>query len=83
MFDIIKKKIVSRKFITAIAGFVMGISMVYGLDENTISTIAGAVVSIISVTTYIYTEGRIDAAAVSEIAVDIENIIELIDETDE
>jgi len=78
-----KNKLSSRKLWVAIAGFVMGISMVFGLDENTISSIAGAVVSIISVATYIYTEGRIDAAAVSEIAVDIENIIELIDETDE
>ena len=49
-----------------VAGLVMGLSMVFGLDENTISTVAGAVVSVASVITYIITEGKVDAAAVGD-----------------
>ncbi len=64
----ILRKLKSRKLWAAAAGLVMGLSMVFGLDENTISTVSGAVVSIISVVTYIRTEGRIDAAAVGNAA---------------
>ena len=60
----ILKKLSSRKLWAAVAGIVTGLAMVFGLDENTISTVAGAVVSAASVITYILTEGRIDAAAV-------------------
>ena len=60
-------KFKSRKFLTCIAGVVMGMCMVFGLDENIISTIAGAVMAVVSVATYIYTEGKIDAAAVDQI----------------
>gem|GEM_PF-2472373 len=81
--NILKIKLSSRKLWTAIAGMVMGISMVFGLDEAVISTIAGAVVSIVSVVSYIYMEGKIDAAAVSQLAMDIEQIIEIIDEIEE
>jgi len=37
--------------------------MVFGLDEGTISNVAGAVVSAASLVTYIITEGKVDAAA--------------------
>lgn len=61
-------KLQSRKFLTCIAGIVMGVCMVFGLDEGTVNTIAGAVVTVGSVITYIYTEGKIDAAAVDKIS---------------
>ena len=35
--------------------------MVFGLDESTISSVAGAVVSVASVVAYIITEGKVDA----------------------
>lgn len=57
------KKLSSRKFWAAVAGFVAGLAMVFGLDENTISSVSGAVVSMMSVITYIITEGKVDAAA--------------------
>ena len=38
--------------------------MVFGLDENTISTVAGAVVSVASVVAYILAEGKVDAEGV-------------------
>ena len=58
------KKLSSRKLWAAIAGVVMGVAMVFGLDENTISTVSGAVVAVVSVISYIVTEGKVDAAAV-------------------
>ena len=59
-----KRKLSSRKLWAAMAGIVMGLAMVFGLDENTISTVAGAVVSVASVIAYIMTEGKVDAEGV-------------------
>lgn len=58
------RKLSSRKLWAAVAGVVAGLAMVFGLDETTISTVAGAVVSVMSVITYIITEGKIDAEGV-------------------
>ena len=57
-----KRKLSSRKLWAAVAGVVTGLAMVFGLDQDTISTVAGAVVSAASVVTYILTEGKVDAA---------------------
>lgn len=62
----IMKKLTSRKLWAAVAGVVAGLAMVFGLDEGTITTIAGAVVSAASIITYIITEGKVDAAAVNQ-----------------
>ena len=58
------KKLTSRKFLAAIAGVATGLAMVFGVDENTISTVAGAVTTVASVVSYILSEGMVDAAAV-------------------
>ena len=58
-----KRKLSSRKLWAACAGIVTGLAMVSGLDEGTISSVAGAVVSVSSVVAYIITEGRVDAQA--------------------
>ena len=71
------KKITSRKFLACIAGVVLGICMAFGLDEGTVNTIAGAVTSLISVVIYIYTEGKIDAAAVKDT---VTKVTEAVDE---
>lgn len=42
-----KRKLSFRKLWAAIAGIVTGLAMVFGLDESTISSVAGAVVSVI------------------------------------
>lgn len=60
------KKLSSRKLWAAIAGLATGIAIVLGVDEGVISTVAGAVVSLVSLVTYIITEGKVDAAAVGE-----------------
>lgn len=64
--ETVKRKLSSRKLWAAIVGVVMGIAMVFGLDEGVVTDVAGAVVSIASVITYIVTEGKVDANAVKE-----------------
>jgi phage shock protein PspC (stress-responsive transcriptional regulator) len=61
-------KITSRKFLAAVVGVITGIAMVFGLDQNVITQVAGAVTALASVIVYIATEGKIDAAAVGEAA---------------
>jgi len=75
---ILKQKLSSRKLWAAIAGLVMGLSMVFGLDEGTISTVSGAVVSVASVIVYIVTEGRVDAAAVGEAAGKVQDAVDAV-----
>ena len=72
-------KFKSRKFLTCIAGLVMGVCMVFGLDEGTVNTIAGAVLALVSAATYIYTEGKIDAAAVEKIKGAVDEVKDTID----
>ncbi len=44
-----KRKLSSRKLWAACAGVVTGLAMVFGLDEGTIASVAGAVGSVASV----------------------------------
>lgn len=73
------EKFKSRKFLTCIAGIIMGVCMVFGLDEGTVNTIAGAVLALVSAVTYIYTEGKIDAAAVDKIKGAVDEVKDTID----
>ena len=59
-----KRKLSSRKLWAAVVGVVTGLAMVFGLDENTVSTVAGAVVSAASVVAYVLAEGKVDAEGV-------------------
>lgn len=59
-----KRKLSSRKLWAAVAGIVTGLSMVFGLDEGTISNVSGAVVSLASIVAYIISEGKVDAESV-------------------
>lgn len=59
-----KRKLSSRKLWAAAAGVITGLAMVFGLDEGTINSIAGAVVSVASVVAYVVTEGKVDAESV-------------------
>ena len=73
------RKLSSRKLWAAVAGVVTGLAMVFGLDETVISTVAGAVVSVMSVVTYIITEGKIDAEGVKNAIEDIQNGIGVVE----
>lgn len=74
--QILIEKITSRKFLACIAGVVLGVCMIFGLDEGTVNTVAGAVTSIASLVIYIYTEGKIDAAAVEKIQDTVEVVLD-------
>lgn len=78
--SVLKQKLSSRKLWAAIAGIVMGLSMVFGLDENTVSTVSGAVVSVASVIAYIITEGKVDAAAVGEAAGKVQDAMDAVED---
>ena len=72
-------KFKSRKFLTCIAGVVMGTCMVFGLDEGTIDTIAGAIVAVSSIVAYIHAEGKIDAEAIDKIKDSADEVRDAID----
>jgi phage shock protein PspC (stress-responsive transcriptional regulator) len=67
-------KFKSRKFLSCVAGVVLGVCMIFGLDEGAVNTIAGAITSIGSIIMYIYTEGKIDAAAVSGVQETVQQV---------
>lgn len=73
-----KRKLSSRKFLAAVAGIVTGLAMIFGLDENTISTVAGAVVSVASVVAYIKTEGRVDEESIRNAAESVQGAAEAV-----
>ena len=76
--ETLKRKLSSRKLWAAIAGVIAGLAMVFGLDETVISTVAGAVVSVMSLTTYIITEGRVDAAGVKNAVQNVQDAVDVV-----
>lgn len=57
-----KRKLSSRKFWVAIAGFVAGICIACGLPEATVTQITGIIMSGASVIGYLIAEGLTDAS---------------------
>jgi biopolymer transport protein ExbB/TolQ len=78
MKDILRK-LSSRKLWMAIAGVTTGIAMALGVDGGDITTVSGAIVSIVSVITYIVTEGKIDAERVKTAVEDTQTAIGVIE----
>jgi len=77
------RKLSSRKLWLALAGVATGIAVILGVDESSITTVAGAVTALASVITYIVTEGKIDAEGVKialESAQDAGEVIENVDD---
>jgi phage shock protein PspC (stress-responsive transcriptional regulator) len=58
------RKLSSRKLWLAIAGIATGVAMALGVDATDVSTVAGALTALVSVVTYIVTEGKVDAEGV-------------------
>lgn len=81
--ETLKRKLSSRKLWAAVAGVITGLALVFGLDEGVISSVAGAVVSVASVITYIVTEGRVDAAAVKNAVEDVQEAVEAVGDADQ
>ena len=79
----ILRKLTSRKLWMALAGIATGVAMALGAETNEISTVAGAVTAIVSVVTYIVTEGKVDAESVKNAIIEIQGGIEAIEGTDD
>jgi len=79
----ILRKLSSRKLWLAIAGVAAGIAMSLGVDASDITTVAGAITAIVSVATYIVTEGKIDAAAVKRAIEGTQEAMEAVGEQDD
>ena len=58
-------KLKSRKFWAAMLGVAVGIGLAFGVDGDSITDVAGAVTALVSIVTYIRTEGKIDAEAIT------------------
>ena len=57
----IVRKLTSRKLWLAIAGFVSGLLVAFKVDDETIETISGLIMSGASVIAYVVAEGLVDA----------------------
>ena len=79
----ILRKLSSRKLWMALAGIATGVAMALGAESAEISTVAGAVTAIVSVVTYIITEGKIDAEGVKSAIIEIQDGIEVMEGTDD
>ena len=71
-------KLKSRKLWAAVVGVVVGIAMIFGLDQGAIGTISGAIVTIASTLGYMISEAKVDAASVKSV---IDGTSVLVDET--
>lgn len=75
-------KLKSRKFLSCVAGVVLGVCMIFGLDENAVNTIAGAVTAVGSIVSYIIVEGKIDADAVNGVKDAVDKVGDAADAVD-
>jgi phage shock protein PspC (stress-responsive transcriptional regulator) len=73
------QKLSSRKLWMAIAGIATGIAMALGADATDVSTVAGAVTALVSAVTYIIVEGKVDAEAVKNAIIEIQDGIDAIE----
>ena len=58
-----KQKLTSRKLWLAVAGLVVGILALFGVNANMTQQVSGVIMALGSVVAYIVGEGLIDAAA--------------------
>ncbi len=77
------RKLSSRKLWMALAGIFTGVAMALGADTTDISTVAGAVVSVASVITYIVTEGKVDAESVKNAIINIQDVEDILLDSEE
>lgn len=74
----ILNKLKSRKLWAAVGGVLIGVLMIFGIDPNVAETVSGALLAVVSVVTYIVTEGKIDAAAVGDAAQKVQDAVDAV-----
>ena len=77
------RKLSSRKLWMAIAVVVSGVSVAMGNDASEIESVTGIVSALIGSVAYIITEGKIDAAGITDIAIKTEAIKDSIDKIED
>lgn len=83
MLNKILRKLTSRKLWLALYGVFTGAAMALGTESTDITAVAGAATALVSVVTYIITEGKIDAESVKNAIIDIQEGIEAIERADD
>ncbi len=78
--ETLKRKLSSRKLWAMIIGILTGIAMIFGLDENTINTVSGAVVTVGSIIAYIAAEGKIDADRVKNAIESVQTAVDTLED---
>jgi hypothetical protein len=63
----------------ALAGVVTGVAMVFGAESTDIGTVTGAVTALISVVTYIITEGKVDAEGVKNAIEGVQDAVDVLE----
>ena len=76
------QKLTSRKFIMAALSAISGIAVLCGADENIVSTLAGAAMTLVSALVYCITEGRIDAASIKQVVQSVSDAAETLGASD-
>lgn len=71
-----------KKIITMILGIVSGLAIAFGLDQSEVSAVAGAVVAVGSVISYMLAEGRIDVERIKTAADAVNNALEVVEGLD-
>lgn len=75
-----KKHLMSRKFLIALTGVISGLLTMFGFSDSSSETIVGAILTLISIATYVIVEGRIDRASVMN---GVDAIIDITEEVKE
>lgn len=72
-----------KKILTAVIGILSGLAIIFGVDQGEVSTISGALVSIVSVAGYLIAEGKIDVERIKNAAEDVNAAIDVLDDDTE
>ena len=70
------EKFTSRKFLLAFVATIAGVVAMCGASEGVVEAVTAALTALIPTAIYMITEGRIDAAAVGQIAGAVQDIAE-------
>lgn len=76
------KKFTSRKFLLALIATIAGVVAMCGVPDGVVEAVSAALTALIPTVIYIITEGRIDAAAVGQIAGAVQDVAESVADND-